>query len=305
MQIAYTLRMSTPVAYLNGRWVEAAELAIPIADLGFTMGVTVTERLRTFGGRVFRQAEHLARFSHSLSIVGLPPEIASQVDVAIGEYLSRNNSIRGPDDDWAIVAFATPGSGDGPTVCVHGLPLPFHEWAAFYDAGLHARVSDVRQVPANCWPTELKCRSRMHYYLAEKQTRAHDPQARAILLDQDGIVGKCSTANIVVYRHGEGLVTPSYSKVLPGVTVSVVEELAGGLGVPFQQRDITSEELKSADEVWLTSTSICVLPVVLCDDTPIGTGVPGPLYRRMLTAWNDLVGLDVPQQASKYADLTS
>src|SRR5690606_31815649 len=68
MKTAYTLRMSTPVAYLNGRWVEAAELAVPIADLGFTMGVTVTERLRTFGGRVFRQAEHLARFSHSLSI---------------------------------------------------------------------------------------------------------------------------------------------------------------------------------------------------------------------------------------------
>ncbi|MEX2167914.1 MAG: aminotransferase class IV [Pirellulales bacterium] len=293
--------MPTRVAYLNGHWIDDATLAIPVADLGFAMGVTVTERLRTFGGNVFRQAEHVARMRRSLEIVGLPVLIADEIDAAIGDFMSLNGPLREPDDDWSVVAFATPGSGGPPTICVHGYPLPFHTWAAQYETGVPVWVSDVRQVPTNCWPAELKCRSRMHYYLADQQARAHEPQAlaRAILLDQEGFVGEASTANLVIYRSGEGLLTPRFSKVLPGVTVSVVEELAGNLQIPFQQRDITLAELKSADEVWLTSTSVCVLPVVRCDGAPIATGTPGPIYRQMLTAWSALVGVDVAAQSRR------
>jgi branched-subunit amino acid aminotransferase/4-amino-4-deoxychorismate lyase len=291
--------MSDRVAYLNGRWVNDATLAIPIADLGFTMGVTVTERLRTFAGKVFRQAEHVARMSRSLAIIGLTGAIANEIDDAISEFVNRNAALREPDDDWSIVAFATPGAGRAPTVCVHGVPLPFRLWAAQYDTGVPVWVSDVRQVPANCWPAELKCRSRMHYYLADQHARTRDPQARAILLDQEGHVGEASTANLVIYRPGEGLATPMYSKVLPGVTISVVEELAHCLGISFHQRDIAVDELKAADEVWLTSTSVCVLPVTTCDGQRIGPGTPGPMYRRMLAAWNDFVGVDVAGQARR------
>lgn len=294
--------MPSRVAYLNGRWVDDATLAIPVVDLGFAMGVTVTERLRTFAGKVFRPAEHVGRLRRSIAITGLPLSIADEIDTAINEFIERNGSLREPDDDWSIVAFATPGSHGSPTVCVHGFPLPFHLWAAQYETGVPVWVSDVRQVPANCWPTELKCRSRMHYYLADRQARAHDPHARAILLDQEGFVGEASTANLVIYRGGEGLLTPLYSKVLPGVTVSVVEELAANLGIPFRQQDITLDELKSADEVWLTSTSVCVLPVVRCDGAPIAAGTPGPIYRQMLAAWSDMVGIDVAGQARLCAD---
>ena len=291
--------MPARVAYLDGHWVDDATLAIPVADLGFAMGVTVTERLRTFGGTVFRQSEHVARMRRSLEIIGLPLSIADEIDAAISEFLSLNGSLRELDGDWAVVAFVTPGSGGPPTVCVHGNPLPFHTWAAQYETGVPVWVSNVRQVPANCWPTELKCRSRMHFYLADQEASAHELRTRAILLDQEGFVGEASTANLVIYRGGEGLVTPLFSKVLPGVTVSVVEELAGNLQIPFHQRDITLAELKSADEVWLTSTSVCVLSVVRCNDAPIATGTPGPMYRQMLAEWSALVGVNVAEQARR------
>jgi branched-subunit amino acid aminotransferase/4-amino-4-deoxychorismate lyase len=266
------------------------------------MGVTVIERLRTFGGSVFRQGEHLARMRRSLQIVGLSVAIAEEIDRAIGEFMSRNGGLRENDDDWAIVAFATPGTGGKPTVCVHGFPLPFRTWASQYEIGVPVWVSDVRQIPPNCWPADLKCRSRMHYYLADQQARAHDPHSRAILLDQEGFVGEATTANILIYTARDGLLTPHFTKVLPGVTVSVVEELAASLDIPFQHRDITLDELKSADEVWLTSTSVCVLPVTGCDGQPIGAGAPGPIYRRMLAAWSDLVGVDVARQAWRRAN---
>ncbi|MEM6656039.1 MAG: aminotransferase class IV, partial [Planctomycetota bacterium] len=231
--------MSTRWAYLNGEWVDDRTLSVPVGDLGFSMGVTVTERLRTFAGIPFRKAEHLARMRRSCEIVGLPAgEIAEEFDGAISGFVARNADYFAPGDDWAIVAFATPGSGDGPTRCVHGFPLPFAGWAHQFEAGVALHTSDHRQTPANCWPTELKCRSRMHYYLADRQAGRLEPGARALLLDQQGFVGEASTANIVLHVPGEGVVSPRMERVLPGISVAVVREIAERQGVPFVERDI-------------------------------------------------------------------
>ena len=168
------------VAYTNGHWIPASELSIAVDDVGFLLGATVTERLRTFGGQVFRLAEHLQRMRRSLEIVGLDAAaIVDELAQAIPEFVDKNAGQIAADDDWTINAFVTPGvAGSGrPTVCVHGWPLPFHQWAADYDRGISVVVSDVRQVPDNCWPSELKCRSRMHYYLADQQAKAQQPGA--------------------------------------------------------------------------------------------------------------------------------
>ena len=276
---------------------------MPVGDLGFTLGVTATERLRTFGGKVFRQDEHLRRMRRSLEIIGLEAAaITAELDEAITGFVERNAGLLPEGSDWSIAAFATPGNGAGePTRCVHGNLLPFANWAHQFDEGVSVYLSDYRQTPANCWPPELKCRSRMHYYLADQQARRRAPGARAILLDQDGYIGEASTANIVLYREGEGVLSPRMEKVLPGVSVAVVRELCDQLGIPFSERDLTIEELRAADEAWLSSTSICLLPVVRCDDQPINTGKPGPAYRHVLAAWNDLVGLDVAGQAKSQA----
>ncbi|MEM9187078.1 MAG: aminotransferase class IV [Planctomycetota bacterium] len=289
-------------AYFNGDWIDDRRLAIPHSDTGFMLGVTVTERLRTFRGEPFRVAEHLRRMRRSLEIIGLDAAvIVDEVQDAIDGLLQRNGSSIAVGDDWAVVAFATPGGPTNtpagrPTVGVHGMPLGF-AWADQFDAGVSVYVSDYRHTPGNCWPPELKCRSRMHYYLADRQAQSHEPGARAILLDQEGCVAEASTANVLAYREGEGVVSPHLDKVLPGVSVAAVRDLCGELGIPFIERDLTPEELRAADEVWLSSTSICLLPVVRCDAQPIGGGAPGPVYRRVLAAWSRLVSIDIAAQA--------
>jgi branched-subunit amino acid aminotransferase/4-amino-4-deoxychorismate lyase len=296
--------MEAPWAYINGEWIPSTQLHIAVDDIGFLLGATVTERLRTFGGHVFRLNEHLQRLRRSLEIVGLDAEsITSTVADAITEFLQRNRGKIVARDDWSIVAFVTPGiSGSGrPTICVHGHPLPFHLWAVQFDAGVRVVVSDTRQVPTNCWPAELKCRSRMHYYLADRSAAAQRPGARAILLDQDGFVAEASTANVLVYRDGEGLVSPPHEHILAGVSLGVVHELAGQIGVPLVTRPLSVAELHAADEAMLTSTSICVLPIVECDGRAVGDGKPGSIYRRLLTAWSEFVGLDVAEQARQFA----
>jgi branched-subunit amino acid aminotransferase/4-amino-4-deoxychorismate lyase len=295
--------MDTPWAYFNAEWVRGDTLAISVDDVGFLMGATVTERLRSFRGEVFRLEEHLRRLRRSLEIVGLDADrITAEVASAVAEFLRRNRDFVAADDDWTIIAFATPGvSGSGrPTVCVHGYPLPFHLWAPYYEAGLAVIISATRQIPPSCLPPELKCRSRMHFYLADRAAAARRPGARAILVDEDGLVAEATTANVVVYRGGEGLVSPPRERILAGVSLHVVEELAAELGIPFVTRPLTVDELQSADEAMLASTSVCLLPVVECNGRPIGVGHPGPIHRRLLQAWGELVGVDVVAQARRF-----
>jgi branched-subunit amino acid aminotransferase/4-amino-4-deoxychorismate lyase len=162
-------------------------------------------------------------------------------------------------------------------------------------------ISDVRQIPPNCLPPELKCRSRMHFYLADRRAAARRPDARAILLDDDGYVAEATTANVLVYRASEGLVSPPREHILFGVSLGVVQGLAETLDVPFITRRLSVEEFCSGDEAMLTSTSVCLLPIVECDDQPIGHGKPGPIYKRLLDAWSDLVGVDIAAQATQCA----
>jgi branched-subunit amino acid aminotransferase/4-amino-4-deoxychorismate lyase len=295
--------MNTLQAYANGNWIRDSELSIAVDDVGFLLGATVTERLRTFRSQVFRLAEHLHRLRRSLEIVGLDATIAEELAAAIPEFVVRNAGQISADDDWTINAFVTPGvAGSGrPTIGVHGWPLRFHEWASDYERGLHVVISEVRQVPDNCWPSELKCRSRMHYYLADKHAKAQRPGARAILLDQEGYVAESTTANVLIYSEHEGLSTPPDDNVLVGISLGVVHELAGRLGIPFMRRRITVDELRTADEVMLASTSICLLPVAECDGQPVGAGRPGPTFKNLLAAWSELVGVDVAAQARRFA----
>ena len=109
---------------------------------------------------------------------------------------------------------------------------------------------------------------------------------------------------LLCIASGEGLVSPPHEHILFGVSLAVVQELAAKLDIPFVMRPLTVEELRTADEAMLASTSICVLPIVECDGQPIGDGKPGPIYRQLLAAWSELVGVDIAEQARRFASRT-
>ncbi|MFN0021354.1 MAG: aminotransferase class IV [Pirellulaceae bacterium] len=303
--------MSEPLAYLNGRYVPFSQAAIPVTDGGFVQGVTVAEQLRTFGGKLFRLEQHLDRLTRSLAIVGI--ELGMTVE-KLGEIarelVAKNHALLQPGDDLGLSMFVTPGpystfAGSGvplgPTVGIHTYPLPFQLWHEKYERGESLVVTDVMQVPSACWPTELKCRSRMHYYLADRAARAKEPGARALMLEERGYVTEASTANILVYYRDVGLVSPPHEMILPGVSAAVVEKFAAALGIPFSYRSLTVDDVAAADEALLCSTSPCIWPVTRLNGRPIGNGEPGAIARRVLAAWSALVGLDIAAQAKRFA----
>jgi branched-subunit amino acid aminotransferase/4-amino-4-deoxychorismate lyase len=300
-----------PLAYLNGRWLPLSQAAVSVFDVGFLQGVTVAEQLRTFGGRLFRLDLHLARLARSLEIVGIDPGLPlAELGQIATELVDQNRKLLDSDDDQQATLFVTPGisttyahvaRGASTTVCVHTQPLAFGQWADKYRAGDRLVVTDVRQVPESCWPPELKCRSRMHYYLADRQARQREAGARALLVDERGYVTEASTANVLVYYRGRGLVSPPKEHILPGVTVAVLAELAAQLDIGFSHAELAVSDVAQADEVLLCSTSPCVWSVTRLNGQAIGDGTPGPISQQLRSAWSRMVGFDIEAQARRFA----
>ena len=301
-------------AFLNGTMIPASAMQIAPTDAGFVLGVTVAEQLRTFGGELFRLEDHLLRLSHSLSVVGVCPDMdVHRLAVTARELVAHNWALLGPNEELGLSMFVTPGAyatfaphGPArPTVGMHTYRLPFALWAEKYRTGQPLVTASVRQVPADCWPADLKCRSRMHYYLADREATAREPGARALLLDLDGRVSEASTANVLVFRRDEGLLSPPLHRILHGISLDVAFRLASQLGIRTGFRDLTPAEVAGADEVLLSSTSPCLLPVTRLDGRPIGTGKPGEVFQSLIAAWSKLVGVDIMDQAVRVVQVPS
>jgi branched-subunit amino acid aminotransferase/4-amino-4-deoxychorismate lyase len=295
------------IAWLDGRRIPRADLVLPVGDAGFVLGATVTEQLRTFGGRLFLPEWHAERFAGSLAIAGIEPaRPAAEIFAAAAEIARHNHALGDPGGDLGVVVFATPGDlpaqhggrGSPPRAAVHSFPLAFSLWARAYADGVALRSVPVAQVPGASWPLALKCRSRMHYHLADRAAAAVEPGARAILCHTDGRVSETSTANLAIVRGGR-IVTPPPADALPGVSLRFCHDLATELGLEWEERSLALADLAAADEVLLTSSPNCLLPGTRLDGRPIGAGGPGPVFRRLLSAWSERVGVDIAGQARK------
>lgn len=294
------------IAFHNGEFIPPDKLSVSVSDSGFVLGTTVSEQLRTFGGRLFQLDEHFSRLEDSLNIVGITTVDLAALKEDARRVVENNHAQLAQGDDLGLSIFITPGlpgpagTISGPTVGMFTRPLPFSSWAEKYASGQKLGVSTVRQVPASCWPASLKCRSRMHYYLADREIQQRVPGARAVLLDQEGFVAEASTANLLMFSQGEGIVSPKPEKVLGGISVSVLKAIAADAGLPWSHRDITVEQLCAADEVFLCSTSPCLLPVTSIDGTSITGGNPGAVFQTLMASWSERVQTDIVGQAHRF-----
>src|SRR5262249_15250177 len=187
-----------------------------------------------------------------------------------------------------------------PTICAHTFPMPFELWVKKMQTGTHLVTPSIRHVPPQCYDPKMKYRSRMHYYLADQEARLVDPEASALLLDLAGNVTETSGANFLIVERGT-IVSPTTVNTLPGISRAMVIELAGKLGIPFVERDLQVFNVMNADEAFITTTPYCLMAVTKLNGVPIGDGRPGPMVRRLLTAWSEEVGLDIDKQIQEGA----
>ena len=297
--------MTGEIAWIDGAFVTRAELALPVGDAGFVLGATVTEQLRTFRGTLFLPDEHARRLTESLAAIGIEPPLAVDALMrAASDVATHNHRLTHDGGDLGVVTFVTPGDlpaqhggrAARPRAIVHSFPLAFPLWARAYDEGVALRGVNVRQVPEECWPIRAKTRSRLHYFLADREAAAAEPGARAILAHADGRISEPSTANLAIVRDGT-IIAPPAADALPGISLGFVRHLAAAIGIAWHEASLTAADLAAADEILLTSTPSCILPATRFDGQAVGDGRPGPAFRGILDAWNAAVGLDIRGQA--------
>lgn len=295
--------MPHPLACWNGRIVPATELSLSVADIGFLQGVTVTEMLRTFRGEIFEIDAHLGRLAHSLNACGIQlPESDRELRQLLTQVAEHNFKLITPGRELAVCLFATPGINPGyapaavddtrPTLCIYSFEITQERWSKAYAEGLNLLTSHVRQIPRDIVDPTLKIRSRLHWYLADRDVKSRDPSAMALLLDEDGHVTETSVGNIILLTES-GLVTPLRTKTLQGVSQQYVMRLASELGMKCTECDLTPGDIAQAREVWLTCTTGCIVPVTRFNGQTIRDGKPGPVYRQLVVTWSDRVGVNI------------
>jgi branched-chain amino acid aminotransferase len=269
---------------------------------------------RSFGHRLFKVQEHVDRLYRSLKYLRIDPGFGPAKMCEVTEELfERNRHLLGEDDDYWVGQRISRGVKDvpgdnldhhGPNVVLECAPLPFVQRAKLFKEGIRVMVPSHRRVP----PDSLTPRAKTHNYLnlvvANQEVQSVDPEAWAVLLDVNGNLCEGMGSNIFVVTDGE-ILTPREKFVLPGVSRQTVIDLARAAGLVVREADIDLYDAYNAQEVFLTSTSLCICPVTKVNGAPIGHEgqVWGPTTQRLADAFRDFVGHDfVGQYLKRYGE---
>jgi len=285
------------VTYLNGEIIPESEAKIPFRDRGFILGDAVFDTTRTFGGNIFRLEDHLDRFLNSLKYMRMEPNISKNEwqDLTM-KILEMNLPLLEENDDYWVSQRVSRGDGKNYTIIVECLPLPFKQRAKYYKDGLPTIVPSIRRTP----PDSMSPRAKVHNYInliqADLEVQSRDPDAWPILLDTNGNISEGPGANIFIVKNGV-ITTPKAQKILAGISRQAAIDLAQELSLEMHEDDIDLFDVYTADEVFVTSTSFCIVPVSTINGANIGSsGLPGPITDRLQKAYSGMVGIDFVEQ---------
>ena len=267
------------IVYLNGKFMPIEEAYVPVLDRGFIFGDGVYEVVPAYSKHPFQLAEHLRRLQYSLDKVRITnPHSDAEWTQLIAEIIKRNNG-----DDQSVYFQVTRGvakrdhafpKGVTPTVFMMSNPLVTPS-PALVDSGVACiSAEDYRWL--NC---DIKSVSLLGNCMLRQLSA--DVDAAETILFRDGRLTEASSSNVFIVRNGVVLTPPKDNLVLPGITYDVVLEIARAREFEVEVCDVTEADVRSAEEIWLTSSTKEVLAVTTLDGKPVGDGRPGPLFRRM------------------------
>ena len=295
------------ITYVNGEWMPLSEVKIHPHDRGFMVGDTVFDVGRTFNGKPFRFKEHIDRMYRSLKYVRLDAGLTPEEMLAVhDEAVERNRHFLSEVGDFSVWVYVTRGIGrwtsdaGPPNVFVEPRAIDFGRYTKFFETGAHGVIPRSRSYSHQALDPKIKHFSRMNFNLAELEAKDVDPDAWPILIDENGNLTEGTGYNFFLVTDGT-IRTSGDSTILQGVSRKTVFDLARQLGVPIVEEELQPYDLYTADEAFFSSTSYCVLPVTKADQRQIADGKPGPISQQLLAAWSELVGVDIVDQAKRFA----
>jgi len=277
-----------PICYLNGAYLPLKEATVSPFDRAFLFGDAVYEVVPVYGARPFRLRQHLDRLNRSLGGIRMPPAM-SHGDWAhvCQELISRNSAY-----DGHLYMQVSRGAEFGrnhawpeglkPTLfayCTELDPLP----AALLENG----VAAITATETRWARRDIKATALLANILLKKL--AADAGAFETIMLENGALTEGSSTTVHVVKNGAIHTPPNSHHILPGTTRDVVTELADLLSIRNSSAAVTESALRGADEIWLAFSTRGVLPVTKLDGTAVGSGVPGPLFKRIHLAFANYI----------------
>jgi D-alanine transaminase len=265
--------------YLNGRFLPIEEATISVLDRGFIFGDGVYEVIPIYARQPFRMAQHLKRLQYSLDGIRLAnPHSDAEWASLIGEL-----SMKQPFADQALYLQVTRGAAKrdhafpsvvAPTVFMMSNPIPTPSREQVEQGVAVVTAEDNR------WHRcDLKTTSLLGNVLMRQL--AADAGAIETVMFRDGYLTEASASNVLLVRDGSILAPPKDNLILPGITYDAALEFAQRAGIPIEVRPVQRAEALAADEMWLSSSTKEVLAVTKVDGKAFGSGLPGPLFKKL------------------------
>ncbi len=274
---------------VDGRVCGESDAVVSVFDHGFLFGEGVYEVLRTYGREPFLFERHAERLRASADRIALTIPLS---DSALLARLRDTIAAAQLPGEAYVRVVVTRGVGEivyDPAACPnpstvvivkpHTEPPP-----EVYERGVKiALVPVVRNHPGSVNP-RIKSNNLLNNALAMQQAYARGG-FEALMRNHRGEICECAQSNVFLVTNGYVRTPPLTAGLLAGVTRAFVLELARSLGVHAREETIEEEDLASADELFITSTTKEIVPVVAVDDLVIGDGVPGPMTRQLRAAF--------------------
>jgi D-alanine transaminase len=271
--------MTAPIAHFNGKLLPIDQISISPLDRGFIFGDGVYEVIPVYAGVPLRAREHFERLQRSMDEIRLTNPHTVDEWTKITEELLRHHP-----GDQAVYIQVTRGAppkrdhvipkGLQPTVFMMSNPMTTPSREAVENGVACVTSRDFR------WE---KCHVKSTSLLGNVLARqiSADVGATETILFRDGNLTEASSSNVFVVKNGVVAAPPRDNLILMGITYDLVTQLARDGAVKLEQRAVPEAEVRAADEIWLSSSTKEVLAVTTLDGKPVGTGKPGPLFKRM------------------------
>jgi D-alanine transaminase len=277
--------MSEAIVFLNGEYLPLSEAKVPVLDRGFIFGDGVYEVIPAYAGHLFRLEEHLQRLQNSLTAVRIHnPYAEAQWRSVLNKLLEKN-----PTEDSSVYLQVTRGvakrdhafpANVSPTVFAMSNPLITTDEQAFNQGVAAITQDDIRWQYCNVKAITLLAN------ILLRQSAVDEGAAEAILI-RDGEVTEGSASNVFIVSDGVIKTPPKGSRLLPGVTRDLIVELAHVQQLPMQEVNFSKAELLAADEIWISSSTKEIMPVVELNHKAIADGRPGPMARKLFGVFQE------------------
>ena len=284
------------LVYVNGHFVPKEEASVSVFDHGFLYGDGIYETLRSYSGKLFLLSKHLSRLRHSAEAISLKLPLPLE---KIGEALCETLNVNKLTEAYVRIHLSRgPGEiGLDPALC-HAPTMiivtqPFKDYpTAFYENGVAVAVVTTRRNHPLAISPVIKSTNFLNNILAKIESLKSGAY-EGIMLNWEGYVAEGTISNIFTVKHGV-LYTPHLDTgILEGVTRDLVLHLARTDHIPTKEIRLKPHDLTSANECFITNTTVEVLPVTRVDGNVIGNGRPGPVTTALREAYQREVARDV------------